>query len=83
MIRRSPVAVRVLLLVAATGLGLVLGFGLGLGMIRVVQAVLGVFPTHSLRGLLVIAGAYAITGLTGLAALGTAWLALFRRTPDR
>lgn len=82
MLRRLPVMVRVSLLVAATSLGLVLGFGLGLALIRLVQAVFGDFRIHSLRGLVVIASAYGLTGLSGLAALVISWLRLFRR-PDQ
>jgi len=78
-LRGLPVGVRVLLLVAITALGLGLGFGLGLGLIRLLQVVLGDFPTHSPRGLVAIAGAYAVTGLSGLAAFVGAWLRLFRR----
>lgn len=77
-LRGLPVVVRVLLLVAAMALGLILGFGLGLGLIRLVQAIVGDFPTHSLRGLVVIASAYAVTGLAGLVALVAAWVGLFR-----
>lgn len=78
-LRRLPIIARIVLLIAATGVGLLVGFGLGLGLIRLVQALVGDFPTHSLRGLVVIASAYAVTGLTGLAALAVAWLGLFRR----
>src|SRR5512141_1205756 len=77
--RRLPVIARILLLIATTGIGLLLGFGLGLGLIRLVQTLVGDFPTHSLRGLVVIVSAYAMTALTGLAALVITWLGLFRR----
>jgi hypothetical protein len=75
---RLPVIVRVLFLAIATGLGLTVGFILGLGLIGLVQAVAGHFPSHSLRGFALVAGAYGVTGLSGLAALVIAWRGLFR-----
>jgi len=80
-LRGLPVIVRILLLGTVTGLGLLFGFGLGLALIRVLHALIGDVPTHSLRGLVVIASAYAVTGLTGVAALVVAWRWLFRK-PD-